>query len=107
MHNLLVQLFEKRKIKGLEELQPQEKETFENWQRVLSTENVTVQVIQDFCENQVSIIERRWHDLGTDQSKKAELIPYHTVYKALLQAFQAPQTERENLEKYLNQLIQQ
>ena len=106
MHTLLEKLFVKRNIKGKEQLSPDEKQTYETWQRILSKEELTVSDIKDFCKSQIHLIEGKWQDLTMDAWKKSELIPYHTVYKLLLQAIDAPIKEKEMLENQLNQLLQ-
>lgn len=104
MHNLLSKLFQKKGIKDVTELSGEEREVFENYQRVLSKEEMTMEDMRKFLEAQVSVIEGKWRDYNTPQSQKAELIPYHTVYRTFLQAIDAPQVEREQLEQYLMQL---
>jgi hypothetical protein len=112
MHTLIEKLLRKRGIKDFSELDnepmidksPTEKETFEGWQAVLSKEELTIKDIKEFCESQIGIIEGKWKDLSIQNEKKAELIPYHTVYKNLLAAIDSPQAARENLEKHLIEL---
>ena len=86
---------------------PTELQTFEKWKGILSKETLTLEDIKIFLQSQIGIIEAKWRDLNLEQSKKAELIPYHTVYKTLEQAISAPQVERERLEEFINQLINQ
>lgn len=105
MHNLLLKLFEKRGIKDPRELEPEEKATFENWDKVLSKEELSLEDVKSFCQTQVSIIEGKWADYGTDNAKKAELLPYFTVYKTLLRAIESPKVGREALEKQLIELL--
>ena len=107
MHPLIEKLLFKRKIKDFEELDKDEKETFESWQKVLTTDELTVENIKDFCRYQIDVIEGKWKDLEKTNVMKAELIPYHTVYKVLLLAIDSPKATREALEKNLNQMIQQ
>lgn len=59
--------------------------------------------IEEFCETQIDLIENKWKDY--EYEKKADLIPYHNVYKTLLAAINAPKVAREQLEKYLIGLI--
>ncbi|MFA7662685.1 MAG: hypothetical protein WCX88_02095 [Patescibacteria group bacterium] len=103
--SILDKLLQKRGIKKTDDLEPEEKETFENWRKILSKEDLTIEDIKDFCKTQISVIEMKWKDLNIDNSKKAELIPYHTVYKTLEQVLNAPRSEREQLEAQLNQLL--
>lgn len=103
MHSLIQKLLDKRKIKNLDSLRSDEKEDYDRWQKILSNENVTTDNIRDFCNTQIAIIEGKWRDLDRKDSEK--LIPYHTVYCAIRDLINSPQAERENLEKYLNQLL--
>lgn len=106
LNRLLSKILEKRGIKSVNELTPEEYGTFEQWQAILSKDTLTTEDIKEFCQNNIDVIESKWRDLNIDQSKKAELIPYHTVYKTLLAAIDSPNAERMALENQLNQLIE-
>ena len=105
MHGLLTKLFAKRGIKDVTELDNEEKTVFEAWDKILSKEQLSVEDIKQFCQTQLDIIETRWRDFNTDNAKKGELVPYHTVYKTLLTVIDSPLSSRESLENYLNQLL--
>ena len=90
MHSLINKLFAKRGIKSANELSPEEKADFDNWERILSKEELTTNDIKDFCLSQVDMIESKWRDLTIENERKQELIPYHTVYKALLKVIDSP-----------------
>lgn len=113
MHGLLAKLLKKRGIKSFSELDdspmpdnsPTEKQKWDEWEKILSKEELTLEDVKQFCRSQIDVIEGKWKDLNTDQSKKAEFIPYHTVYKTLLQAIDSPRSSRESLEQQLNQLL--
>jgi hypothetical protein len=107
MHNLLTKLLQKRGINDTRDLSKEEQKTFDDWQKVLSKEELTLPDVKDFCRNQVGIIEQKWADYNLDQEKKNNLIPYHTVYKAILRAIDSPKETRSALEKNLQQLINQ
>lgn len=102
--SILDKILNKRGI-TTDQLSPEEKATFENWRRILSKEELSTADIKEFCQAQIDMIENKWRDLEKDNSKKAELIPYHTVYKLLLMAIDSPKSAREQLEQQLNQLI--
>lgn len=85
---------------------PTEKETFDNWKKILSKEKLTLEDLEIFLKGQIGIIEQRWKDMSLSNEKKAELIPYHTVYKTLEQTISAPMAEREQLEAQLTKLIE-
>jgi len=107
MHSLIEKLLHKRGIKAPDQLDTEEKQTFENWQLVLNKDELSTKDIVMFCRSQVSVIENKWKDLETPTAKKAELIPYHVVYKTLLAAIDSPKSAREALEMQLNQLLSQ
>jgi hypothetical protein len=106
MNDLLKRLFVKRKIEKFDDLDETEKKTYENWQAVLSKEELTLQDVKHFCQYQINIIESKWKDHDIPQSKKAEWIAPHSIYKSLLEAIDSPKAVREALEKNLIQLIE-
>lgn len=112
MNKFIAKLFEKRGIKGFDELDDSklpdgslsEKATFQQWEKTLSKQELTLEDVKTFCNAQVQIIENKWKDFGVANERKAELIPYHTVYKTLLLAIESPKVERALLEQQLEQL---
>src|SRR3990167_11486211 len=104
MHQLLHQLLRKRNVE-VDNLETSEKTTFDSWNKILSSSEVSVEKIKEFCENQIRLIEGKWRNLDNTADKNDRLITQHSVYKALLQAMDAPTKERENLEKYLVVLV--
>ena len=104
MLDILNKLLQKRGVK-YEELDKEEKKQFEDWKLVLTKDELTTQDIKDFCQSQVDTINGKWQDLNLDQAKKAELIPYFTVYNLLLKVIDSPKEARSALEKNLQQLL--
>lgn len=107
MHGLIEKLLHKRGIRTPDQLDQEEKQTFENWQLVLNKDELTTSDITAFCRSQISVIENKWKDFDTTNEKKAELIPYHVVYKTLLAAIESPKSAKGALEIHLNQLLNQ
>jgi hypothetical protein len=105
MNNFLSKLLAKKGIKDVSQMSVEEQETFRNYERILSKEKVTIEDFAKFLKTQLSIIEGKWQDLETPTAKKAEMIPYHTVYRILLNVISAPDLERQTLEDYLTQII--
>ena len=103
--DLLNRLFEKKGIKDVNELSKEERATYDNWKVILAKEELTTNDIKEFCKTQCDIIEGKWKSYDIDQNKKAELIPYHVVYKTLLSAIGSPKNAREALEKQLNEML--
>lgn len=106
MHVLLEKLFRKRGIEDATQLNDEEKANFDQWQAILSKDELTLSDVKQFCASQVQIIESKWTDYNLEQGKKAELIPYFTVYKAILAAIDSPKAARAALEQQLTQLTQ-
>lgn len=85
MHSLLSKWLEKRGLKDTSELDntpmpdgsPTERQIFESYKAMLSNEPVTLETFKEFIASQIGVIEGKWQDLNLDQSKKAQLIPYH------------------------------
>ena len=105
MKSILYKLLQKRGIDNIDQLDKEEKQIFDNWNAVLSKDELTLEDVKEFCKSQCQIIESKWADYETTNAKKAEMIPYHTVYKTLLQVIDSPRSARENLEKHLQQLL--
>ena len=103
--DILTRWMKKNGIEDPSEATKEEKEVIEHYKGILSKEEITIEDLKTFIENQIGVIEAKWADLDTNEWKKSDLIPYHTTYKTLLRAINAPKAERESLEKYLiNQL---
>ena len=102
--SIITDIFKKRGIEDINQLDKEERETFEKYEAILSKPDLTLEDLKRFLESQIGIIEGKWRDY--DRQNKESLIPYHTVYKALLNIINAPQVERQALEDYLRQLHQ-
>lgn len=105
MHPLLHKWLNKLGIQSIEDLNPEEQQKFAEWQKVFTTEEATIDQISVFCSSQIGMIEQKWADFSVDEYRKADLIPYHTCYKALLSIISAPSKEKTRLEEHLNKLI--
>lgn len=105
MHALLEKFLKNKGINEVKNLTPEEKEVFDGYAKILSKKDVTISDIEEFCRNQVGLIEMKWRDYDIPAEKKAEFIPYHTVYKSLLAVIKSPQVAREQLERYLNEML--
>ncbi len=103
--SILDKLLTKRGIRNFQELDKEEKIQFEEWQRILSKDELTIEDIKVFCRTQCDVIEGKWKDLEISQAKKSEWITAHTIYKTLSQIIESPKVGKENLEKYLNDLV--
>lgn len=100
--SILTEIFKKKGIETIEELEPDERETYQNYQKILSKDSLTLEDIEKFISDQIRIIEGKWRDYTFKDA--SSLIPYHTIYCVLRDVIKSPQVEREQLEKYLRQL---
>ncbi len=103
--NILDRLLKKRGINNFNELDNEEKNQFEDWKRILSKDELTIEDVKEFCKNQCEIIKTKWKDLEIPQAKKSEWITAYTIYETLLQIIESPKKGREQLEQYLNELV--
>lgn len=103
--SLLSQWLKKKGIESPQELTKEERIVYDSYKAVLSGETLTVESIKQFCQKQVKIIE----DLFAQEKGKSDNDVYYKaclhVYLNILRAIEAPERERETLEKHLNQLI--
>lgn len=102
--SILSRLLEKRGVTE-DSLNGEEKVQFDNWKRTLSGGEITVTTIRDFCTRMIDVIETKWRDF--EYKDKEKLLPSHSVYKAILGIIDGPKTEKEKLEQYLTNLINQ
>jgi len=105
MNKKLANLLEKRKIKDLKDLDPDEKADFDRWTKILSEGEITVDKILDFCKSQISIIENKWKASPTSWEENAKLIPYHTVYSSLSKMITTPRADKKSVEEELDSLL--
>ena len=104
MNILLEKLLGKRKL-TITELDADEAQKFDEWNKILSEGEITVEKIKDFCEGQLKIIEGQLKNFDNTKEKNERLIIYFNVYKTLTDLIKSPQAERSSLENYLSQLL--
>ena len=98
----LTKLLTKRGIDDIEQLSPEEKEQFQKWKLILTGNTVTVDSLKEFCQSQIRVIESRCDGVAPLTTLQQACIH---VYINLLKAIEAPEAERESLEKYLTQIV--
>jgi hypothetical protein len=103
--SILDKILKKRGFNNTSELSPEEKETFDKWERILSDGEMSIDKIKLFCESQVGIIESQFRNIDNSKEKNERLILQHNIYKTIISVIVSPQAERENLEKYLKTLL--
>lgn len=102
MISLLTKLLNKRGIQKEEELTKEEKEVFDRYKMILMGDTVTIDSLKEFCHQQVRAIEDKCD--GINPLTNMQQASLH-VYLKLIKAIEAPEAERESLERYLTQLI--
>jgi hypothetical protein len=103
--NILSKLLKKRGIKDVTELDKEEKQQFEQWQKVLNKEEITIKDITEFCDGAIGTIEVQFGDVDISNEKMSKLALQHAIYKKIRGVINAPQTERESLIEYLTNLL--
>ncbi len=63
---------------------------------------MTVATIQDFCKSQIAIVQSKCD--GVKPLNMLQQASLH-IYTNILKAIEAPQAERESLERYLTQIV--
>jgi hypothetical protein len=97
MKTILGKVLEKKGINDISKLSPEEKATFDSWDKILSEGEISVEKIAEFCRKQISIIENRWSSevINTPLATNEKLVIMHTVYKAILNLIVSPRQEKE------------
>lgn len=105
--SILSKFLAKRGIEKEEDLLPEEKVIFDKYKAVLSGELVTIPTLKAFMQAQIKTIEDKFASPGQSDKDDTYRKACLHVYLNLLKAIEAPEAERESLEKYLTQLISQ
>ena len=99
-------LLSKRGIENEDDLSEEEQSTLQRYKAILSGEKISVENIKTFCQTQVNLIQTKFADnprTDDDVYLKACL----HVYLNIIKAIEAPELEREILEKHLEQLVKE
>lgn len=105
-HFLIEQFFKKNNIEA-EKLTEEEKSTFDEWQKSLIAEPITIENLTGFIKSQKEKTENKLADPSIPKEQRFELLPYLTIYKALLGLIESPQAEKEAKEEYIKELLKQ
>lgn len=102
---LIDKLFAKRGIEKVEDLSQEEQVQIQKWKVVLSGDAVTVDSVKDFCNSQIRLIEAKYASSAGVYEENVFLKACLHVYLNILRVIEAPQAERESLERQLVQII--
>ncbi len=89
----------------MDKLDDDERKVYDRYRAVLTGEPVTLDSLKSFMRSQVSLIESKFGEAETKHDVYYKACIH--VYLTLIKAIEAPLAEREALEKYLIQLIEQ
>ena len=105
--NLIQELLKKRGIKNLSELDPAEKAIFDRWQKMLTTEDITIERLTEFIKEQKRRAEINIANPDNTKEKDMFLKASLNIYGSLLGLINSPKRERETIIKHLKQLLDQ
>lgn len=104
---LITKLFEKKGIKTIADLKPDERAEYDRWQVIMDGAEITVQKIKAFCKAQVTILQEQFSSPENSDKKDAYLKASLHIYTTLLKVIEAPEKEKADLERHLVGLINQ
>jgi hypothetical protein len=105
MNALIQKWLDKIGVKNVSDLSSDEKATYDNWSKILSEGEITVEKIKEFCKSQKKLIETQYTNPDNTDKKDNILKASLGIYNALIGLIEGPRSEKESLEKYLEQLI--
>ena len=105
MHTLLQQWLDKIGIKNVNDLKSHEKQTFDDWNLILTEGEMTVEKILQFCKSQKRLIEANYTNPDNTEKKDYILKASLGTYNALISLLESPKAEREAVERDLIQKI--
>lgn len=103
--SILDKLLDKKGIKNIDELTPDERAIYDSYKTTLTGKTVTIKDLETFCKSQITIIEGKFS--GPETKYDPYLKACLHVYLTLLKAIDAPKVERDNLERYLIALVKE
>jgi len=106
MHTAIETLLRKRGIESVNDLSPEEKQQYDQWQKVLVNEPITIPRFVEFLNVQKSIVENSLTNLNNSTLVNDRLIVQLNIYSKLLKFLDSDKTEREALIKYLTTLTE-
>jgi len=100
----LTSWLQKKGIHREEDATPEEQITIARYKRILSgTDLVTVESLKEFCKSQLAVIESACD--GKTSLTAIQQAGLH-IYLTLIKAIEAPEAEREALERKLQEELQ-
>ncbi len=104
MNNKLSRYIEKKKI-DIANLTVEEQATFEQWEKTLSDEPVTVESLTEWLEFRKSAVGDSLGSLENSPRKQDKLIIWQALLTQMIKLIKAPKAEREALEIHLQSML--
>jgi len=105
MHITLSKYLEKIGLKKLEDATPEEKQTFDRWNEILSEKDITVKDIEHLCAFEKGEIEKMWSNVNNAEKLNERLILLHTIWSKIEGAINPDTAERDALEEHIEKLM--
>lgn len=103
--NPLLEDYLKKQGVEVDQLDTEEKATFDQWRAVLDGTEMSVETILTFIESQLSLIDRLLRDLDNKPLKNERLLMQQVIFKMIQAMIKAPNKERELLQAKLTSLL--
>jgi len=115
MHQLLEKYLKKLGIDGADKLDkkplgtglPSERDDFIRWQKILTVKDITMEDLTAFMDSRLKNALKEIAEPDNSPKKDAKLKAEITIYQALSGLIKSPKVAKEQLEKYLEQLLSQ
>lgn len=103
--NILLEDYLKKQGVEIDQLDSEERATFDSWRAILDGKEMTVEKILLFIESQLGTIDRLLANLDNKALKNERLLMQRVVYKVLESMIKSPNKEREALQAKLTSLL--
>lgn len=101
---MINKLLEKLNIKSVLDLNDEEKRTFEQWQKVLDKDEVSVKEIKEFIDFQVALTTEQLLSYKNTKDKDIYLKAQLRNYRNLKSFIESPTKNKEVINQYINSL---
>mgnify|MGYP001612767173 CR=1 FL=1 len=101
---MINKLLEKLNIKSVLDLNDEEKRTFEQWQKVLDKDEVSVKEIKEFIDFQVALTTEQLLSYKNTKDKDIYLKAQLRNYRNLKSFIESPTKNKEVINQYINNL---
>lgn len=104
MNTNINDILTKLRIKTILDLTEEERKTYQEWEKVLNKQEVTMQELKEFIEGQMAIATEKFLSYKNTEKKDLFLKAQLRNYKSILAFIQSPAINKEFLENHIKQL---